>query len=164
MRETFEIKELSTDAGPSAKPVLASINGNGCWEIVSHKPDSQGYAKLKRKQKWFLAHRLAYEIFIGQIPDGLLVLHKCDNPPCVNPAHLFLGTNQDNADDRDKKGRHRYIAHSGGENGQAKLNDEQVIEARILVKQFTQKQVAKMLNVSRSTVSDIATKKRWKHL
>lgn len=71
-----------------------------CWEWIAGK-DKDGYGWFKRDR----AHRAAWIFFNGRIPEGFLVLHTCDNPPCVNPAHLFLGTQQDNMTDCLKKGR-----------------------------------------------------------
>lgn len=68
-----------------------------------------GYGQLRWDGKRVLAHRLAWQNKNGQIPDGLNVLHRCDNPPCVNPAHLFLGTHQENMRDRDAKGRNKSL-------------------------------------------------------
>ena len=84
----------------------------GCWMWSSKNgllpPHQYGLYTMNGKQ--YLAHRAAYEIFIGEIPDGegyhgICACHKCDTPPCVNPDHLFLGTQQDNMDDMMKKGR-----------------------------------------------------------
>ena len=74
----------------------------GCWLWVGRR-DSYGYGKLGKKQT--ASHRLSWTIHFGPIPSGLCVLHRCDNPPCVNPAHLFLGTQLDNIRDMNAKGR-----------------------------------------------------------
>jgi hypothetical protein len=75
-----------------------------CW-VWTSKHNDLGYGMLMvNYQRWY-AHRLAWTLANGPIPDGLCVLHRCDNPPCVRPAHLFLGTRTDNAKDRDQKGR-----------------------------------------------------------
>ena len=161
MINLFEIKELSTH-GTGAKPVIASIDENGCWKIISHAPSPKGYIHLKRKLGPVLAHRLSYEMFVGLIPDGLCVLHRCDNPPCVNPAHLFLGTIQDNNADMVQKGR--QCGPLGAANGQAKLNDEKVREIRILLRKFTQAHIAKMFDINFRTVNKIARGKTWGHV
>ena len=75
-----------------------------CWEWRRGK--SYGYGVLTYTQYACRAHRMAVRIVYGKIPDGLYICHKCDNPPCVNPNHLFLGTAKDNAEDRITKGRH----------------------------------------------------------
>ncbi len=76
-----------------------------------------GYGRFSRRGRQELAHRVAYELAVGPIPDGLQVLHRCDNPPCVNPTHLWLGTPADNAHDRDTKGRRRTGISCGLRNG-----------------------------------------------
>ena len=84
---------------------------NGCWEWQG-KINESGYGSFqereKGKKKDLRAHRESYRIFIGDIPQGLYVLHKCDNPACCNPDHLFLGTHSDNMQDMLKKGRENY--------------------------------------------------------
>lgn len=78
-----------------------------CWEWKAYK-NLRGYGQTKiggRNGKHMLSHRLSWLVHFGEIPDGLHVCHTCDNPPCVNPAHLFLGTNLDNIKDRMKKNR-----------------------------------------------------------
>lgn len=109
----------------------------GCWIWVGSKVPA-GYGKLwigsrveKNKTCWF-AHRLMWRMVFGNIPDCLCVCHECDNPSCVNPEHLFLGTTQDNVDDRISKGRSRY--HEGRNklvegqcHGNAKLSNQQAL-------------------------------------
>lgn len=77
-----------------------------CWLWMGRK-DPTGYGRVTFDRKQQLAHRLIFTWVVGEIPDGMHVLHRCDNPPCVNPDHLFLGTNQDNVDDKMSKGRHK---------------------------------------------------------
>jgi len=77
---------------------------HSCWEFTgARKHNGHGY--FWDGSKLILAHRYSYEQHFGPIPEGLCILHKCDNPPCVNPEHLFVGTKSDNIKDRDKKGR-----------------------------------------------------------
>lgn len=77
---------------------------NGCWRFTANNT-RRGYGRLGFNRKAWPAHRFSWFIHFGEIPDGMLVCHKCDNPPCVNPEHLFLGTHLDNAWDKIKKGR-----------------------------------------------------------
>lgn len=105
----------------------------GCL-ICSAAPDKNGYCRIyipgNPKKKMQLAHRVAWEIAKGPIPDGLCVLHNCpsgDNPSCVNVDHLFLGTMRDNTQDMMAKGRHRYITRPGEAHARAKLTAPQVM-------------------------------------
>jgi hypothetical protein len=77
-----------------------------CWEWTRKK--ARGYGRFDVRGWPVYAHRIAWVIAFGVIPDGLYVCHSCDNPPCVNPAHLFLGTAKDNMQDKVRKGRHRW--------------------------------------------------------
>jgi hypothetical protein len=89
------------------------IASSGCWEWQD-SVDSCGYGRTRYKRRLMSAHRAAYIHKFGGIPEGMHVLHRCDNPPCINPAHLFLGTHQDNMDDMAAKGR-RYKKPKEGE-------------------------------------------------
>jgi hypothetical protein len=132
-----------------------------CWPWPGHV-NSYGYGVL-----WpsIAAHRAAWELSNGQIPDGLCVCHKCDNPPCCNPNHLFLGTHADNMADMANKGRqpkHRRVRPRPERQVAAKLTDAQVIEIRTSPE--TGRAAATRFNVSTSLVSLIRLGQRWKHL
>lgn len=134
-------------------------NLNGCWEWMGSKND-QGYGNFKLINKAYKAHRISYMLFIGDIPENMCVCHSCDNPSCVNPAHLWLGTNQDNVDDKMRKGRQ---SHSRGEERyNHKLDKQKVIQIRQLYKQgYTLKELSKMFGVSISTVFFVKSEKVW---
>ena len=103
----------------------------------------------------------------GPIPKGMFVLHHCDNPPCVRPDHLFLGTAADNTADMMSKGRGSYKTHpqAGALNHNAKLHPAEVIEIRRLWSTgMTQRAIADQLGITRPAVSLIVTRKRWSHI
>ena len=107
-----------------------SIDGDEeCWPYMGART-SDGYGSFHVDLKIINAHRFAYILFVGPIPKDLFVLHKCDNPPCCNPKHLFLGTNKDNILDAAKKGRLIYPSLKGEFHPGAKLTDGIVIEIR----------------------------------
>lgn len=118
---------------------------------------------MKNKGKRIYVHRLAYETWVGPIPEGHVIRHKCDNPPCINPEHLETGTQGDNVRDRDDRGR---ANHARGEAvHKAKLTEAQVIEIR---KRRSQGEYITALGreygVSASTVSAIYRRLTWKHI
>lgn len=86
--------------------VDASAGPDACWPWTAGKANG-GYGAIRYNGSIYRAHRIAWTIANGAIPQGMLVLHKCDNPPCCNPAHLFIGTHKDNSQDMARKGRTR---------------------------------------------------------
>jgi hypothetical protein len=101
--------------------------GDGCWEWTGTRGE-KGYGRLTADGRTVQAHRLAWELTNGPIPAGLHVLHRCDNPPCVRPEHLFLGSNLDNIADRHAKGRN--ARNRGPACGHAKLTAADVVAIR----------------------------------
>lgn len=125
------------------------ITPSGCWEYQGHR-NNQGYGRTRRKKKLWRTHRLSFTLAYGPIPNGLDVLHECDNPPCINPAHLFLGDDDDNARDRERKGR-------GYHQGRRKLTRDQEVEIALLrAEEVSLKVVAKQYDVSISTISRVS--------
>lgn len=111
-------------------------------------------------REYVRAHRLAYALHYGQDPAGMVVCHRCDNPSCVNPEHLFLGTQQDNIDDKMRKGRARL----GEDHPNALLSAEDVRQIRCLLGLGIRHWwVASSFGVSRSTVTHIKNKRNWKN-
>lgn len=118
---------------------------------------------LKWRGKHAMIHRLMYELYNGPILNGLFVLHKCDNPSCCNPDHLFLGDHIDNAKDMMKKGRGN--PPRGEKCVFAKLTNKEVEEIRFLrQKGVNYKVIAKQYNISDTHVHRIARKDNWKHI
>ena len=133
----------------------------GCWEWMA-QTSSNGYGKISFARQFGFttyAHRLSWIIHFGPIPQGINVLHKCDHPSCVNPDHLFLGTQADNVSDMCKKGRNQYIAHRGEENGNARLTKNDIINIRASHK--TRKELSTQYGISKSMVGKIITFRSW---
>lgn len=131
-----------------------------CWPWMANIC-STGYGGFSLGGKKVLTHRLAWMLANGPIPPGAWILHRCDNPPCCNPAHLFLGTTADNTRDRDSKGR----GARGERVGSSKLTKDQVAEIRrrLATGEF-QRLIAADFGVSQVTISHIALGKKWKHV
>lgn len=125
--------------------------GVGCWTWKSYRHPS-GYGVFRLHGKSEFAHRVAYRITKGPIPEGMQVCHRCDNRPCCHPAHLFLGTNLENHLDAAKKGRH-------GKRGKYKLQEEDVIAIRKMNK--TQVEIAEIFGVTQAHVSKIKAGRVW---
>lgn len=122
----------------------------------------RGYGRIgndEKKMRNVLTHRAAYEDAIGPVPEGLNVLHRCDNPPCCNPAHLWLGTRADNNADMAAKGRANGGGLKGQKNGNAKLTNKQA--AKIFAAKGSQTSIAARYGVSQSTVSLIKLGRRY---
>lgn len=130
------------------------VTSSGCWEWLGGR-DRYGYGKVGCYGKIFLAHRLAYLAWIGLIPNGMSIRHSCDNPPCINPEHLIIGTNADNV--RDRVTRHR--SHS-------KLSEDDVVAIRktYAVGDITLKKLAEQYNVSFQLIGLVVNRKNWRHI
>lgn len=132
-----------------------------CWEWQASRTPG-GYGRIgcgDRVGGWAAAHRVSWELHHGPIPSGLLVLHRCDNPPCVNPAHLFLGTHADNGADRDAKGRRNDAR--GERHASARLTVEQVREIRAQLGDVPKKELARRYGVRYQSIQAIASGKSW---
>jgi len=131
----------------------------GCWEWQLTR-NNGGYGMIWFNGKWQLVHRLAYSLLNGEIPEGTFICHRCDNPACCNPHHLFAGTPKENTADARGKGRLNVKRRFGGR--VRKLTDEQVRYIKTSPK--TGKEVATELGVGVSTVSEIRSGKRKTHI
>jgi hypothetical protein len=129
----------------------------GCW-LWTASTNKSGYGRLGVDGKVFLAHRLAYAVAHGAIPDGMHVCHRCDTPACINPDHLFIGTNADNMLDKLSKNRQS----KGSDFSSTKLTEAQV--AAIRLDKRPQWVIAQDYGISQSQVSLIHRNEEWRHL
>ena len=139
---------------------------DGCWPwLLSKRGNGYGQVNIEGLVGYGrIASRASYLLFVGSIPEGMKVLHTCDNPPCVRPSHLFLGTSKDNTQDMYAKGRAGYpVSHQVGElHGGAKLKTEDVLIIR--GSPLLQRELAAMFNISQTQVSQIKRGVRWSHI
>ena len=143
---------------------------DSCWEWIGSLIGN-GYGRFWVKGdkggKWLYAHRLSWMIHYDEEPTmNLWVLHKCDNPPCVRPDHLWLGTPSDNSQDREDKGRSNKIGVRGENSHFSKLIEKQVLEIRELYKPriITRRMLAEFYNTSVPNIEHITSRKTWKHI
>ena len=140
---------------------------DGCWLWVGASRTTFGYGVISRggRRSQIGAHRASWEIHFGPIPDGMSVLHRCDNPPCVRPDHLFLGTQSDNIRDMARKARLGGQCSSEGtkgeRNGNARLTEQQVAEIRALGGTMSQQRIADRFGITQAHVSSILLRQRW---
>ena len=138
-----------------------------CWTWIGRR-DQAGYGKFYVKdgtrETTAYAHRISYELSIGPIPNGLCVLHHCDNPPCVNPNCFFLGTQADNMADMDRKGRRGYTGSKGENNHNAKLTENDVREIRAAQGGETGVSLARRYRVTSALISLVQSRKAWRHV
>lgn len=152
-----------------------------CWEWKGRR-SSDGYGAFRIRKRQHGAHRVAYELAHGSIPRGMIVCHRCDNPPCVRPDHLFLGTDQDDTDDKVRKGRQRgapgdrnasrarpECLKRGEDASNSKLTEAQVRAIRAEYDASDKRrgiyvEIAKRYPVTPDNVSLIARRKNWRHV
>lgn len=132
-----------------------------CWPWTGGRDKVRGYGTIQIKGVFWRASRLSWWVNKGPIPDGLVVRHRCDNPICVNPAHLLLGTQLDNIRDRQERGRQAL----GERAGAAKLTEDLVVEIlRLRDGGSGPRAIGRALNVSHCTVSNVLTGRTWTHV
>lgn len=149
------------------------LGADECWLWTRSITGKGGYGCAWVNGKRHRAHRLAFQLAQGEIPNGMFVCHRCDTPLCCNPRHLFLGTNAQNMQDCAKKGRNGQHVHPektarGEQNGISKLTAAQVTEIRRLVSESSDRlitaKLARQFRVSSSQIRRIVTREHWNHV
>ncbi len=140
---------------------------NGCWEWMGARHTfGHGSVYIGRRSDGrsisVLAHRFSYSIFNKDLCSHRLVCHKCDNPCCVNPDHLFLGTHKDNTQDMLRKGRGRYNPVRGEKTAKAKLKNEDI--PKIRADPRSQRAIAAEYGVNHKLICDIKRRRLWSHI
>lgn len=139
-----------------------------CWLWKgATKGNGYGMIGVLRIRRPISTHRAAYELFVGPIPPGLCVLHKCDVRNCVNPDHLFLGTQRDNIHDSIRKGRFSFVKAPRGErNGRAKLtvSDVRAIRDAHDRRGISCCQLSRLYNMSSVAIDDVVHRRHWSHV
>ena len=163
-------KMVDTEANKSARPgpkprplkerfwaKVDKRSSDQCWNWTGLR-DRYGYGTIQVCGKKLRAHRVSWELANGPIPAGMCVLHRCDNPSCVNPRHLWIGRQEENIQDMASKGRRAR----GEKHGSVKLIEQDVHEIRQMLSwKILQRVIAKKYGVSRQTISMIKTGKNW---
>ena len=146
---------------PAKKLLSFKVTNTGCFDVDSHGFNSGRYPQLYINGLHINAHRHIWEECFGQIPPGLCVCHHCDNPACINPEHLFLGTQTDNMRDRQSKNRQAH----GEQQGCAVLTTREIKEIRRRCKPYDKKNGCSALafeyGVKHPTISNVITGKTW---
>lgn len=144
------------------KPIRYIITDDGCHVVTSHYKDRDGYVTIKRRidgiDRVLMLHRVSYENYYGEIPNGSVVMHSCDNPSCINPEHLSIGSTKDNQMDKVNKGRQAR----GKSNGKARLTEVDVLSIR--EDQRSIKEISQSYGVTIQHVHGIKRKKTWAHI
>ena len=131
----------------------------GCMMWTAYVRNRYGAFRIGSKVKQ--AHRVAWEMKHGTIPEGMNICHRCDTPTCVNPDHMFIGTQKDNMQDCAQKGR---MDHRGEKNSFAILDEDDIRAIRALRGKKTQEEIAKMFGTARGNIANIMTGHSWAHV
>ncbi len=142
-----------------ARPIKYVINDTGCWNCVSHTTDRSGYPVITRQGKFWRMCRYMYTIHKGDIPNGMVILHRCDNPQCINPSHLSVGTPKENSIDMVKKDRQAKGVKNGGG---VKLDEDKV--RRIREDNRSLQTIADEYGVSKRLILNVKKKRNWRHV
>lgn len=142
----------------------SKVDRSGDCHLWMGSKNPEGYGNFHANGKLDKAHRYAYRLANGDFDTALYVCHTCDNPSCVNPDHLFLGTQTKNMHDMMSKGRQHLTV--GVQNGRAKLNDDAVRQIRTLHKSgdMTTRELAKEFGMGQTSIAEIVANKTWRHV
>lgn len=144
----------------NAKRIEYEVCPSGCWNCTSHCKTPFGHNFIKRGGHTTHVHRYVYILFNSELDSKTVVRYKCDNPNCINPTYLEIGTQKDNMKDAEKRNRAKIRSDSG--NIKAKLTEKQVIEIReLLTKGITPKEIIHKYGISKSTISKIKNNTLW---
>lgn len=162
---TVLIRAIDIDAITEARfwqQVRIDFRPSACWEWLSSNVTGDGYGRFKIAGRKISANRVSYALFNRETPRGMFVCHRCDNPSCVRPDHLFLGTPTENMADRDRKGR----GIKGSLVASSLLNETQVSEIKRLLSagDLTARQIGERYGVRKTTVLKIKGEKNWRHV
>ena len=134
-----------------------------CWEWLGSRHKTVWHGQWRNKAGQIeLTHRASWRMFKSEIPAGMFVLHKCDNPACVNPQHLFLGTQSDNLKDMWNKGRAKPQTSKGAKHGMSKLTEMAVLDIRD--SKLSGVELARKYEVSPTTICDVRKRRIWDHI
>lgn len=165
MRKIFEIVVTDDLVERFWQKVDKSRGESACWAWIGNKSGPTGYGSIRQgngTRRNLRAHRVSYAMRYGATPTGLLVCHKCDNPSCVNPEHLFLGTAKENSQDMVAKERNNHPICIGEKNPNCKITVSDVIAIRAM--EDSQVSIASKFGITNSTVWAIKHRRIWKHL
>ena len=133
-----------------------------CWEWQGQGLKT-GYGAFSIGSKNYRAHRLSYSLAKGEIPEGKIICHSCDNRKCVNPKHLWLGTDKTNAEDREAKGR--GVRLHGKDNPASKLTNSDILKIRLRdAEGISSRKIAALMGVNKSTISRLLLGETWAHI
>lgn len=140
------------------------VTDSGCWEWLAATKTAKGYGKIGHSNKDWLVHRLVYNLCVGHVPPTLLICHRCDNPPCCNPAHLYAGSTSDNQRDAVERGNHYLPCPKGGKKAR-KLTDAAVRDIRSVASRGVGggvvRRLAEKYNVSVVLISNVIHRHRY---
>ena len=180
MKNTLKLNEIISEINQKdierfITKIPVTDNDSICWEW-SINPNTKkarkhaDYGVFTLKQNNIVPSRMMWMLTYGEIPDGMLICHKCDNPPCINPFHLFIGSYADNTKDMVMKGRKSTIVYPdrlprGINHKNAKLNDVDILQIRTMSsKGVSYKDIKAQFNIGKSNISSIINRKTWTHL